>query len=236
MSTDDDKISSLYHRGDTPGPSTSLDDAILAASRDAVRKPAAKGPFSGAWPAAASIAAVIVITIILVPVLKQQELQPELTQTAREKTSTRELADETGLNAYSTSEIKKKSVATPSPASEPAMLREQSHLSDDQAMPVASGVSSRAAKVPATSVASPAEKEEMQLDSDSVEMGRSRMQAADSAPFAILTPEMWEVKISRLIAQGKIDEAIAEIGKLEKRYPEHKMDPSLLEKLNSHYE
>jgi hypothetical protein len=236
MSTDDDKISSLYHQVDTPGPSKRLDDAILAASRDAVKKPAAKAPFSGAWPAAASIAAVIVITIILVPVLKQEEPQQALTPTAREKSNTRELADETGLNAYSTREMKKKSIGTPSPASEPAMLLEQSHFADDQAMPVPSGVSSRAAKVPAAGVASPAEKEEMQLDSGSFEMGRSRMQAADSAPFAILTPEMWEVKISRLIAQGKVDEAKAEIEKLGKRHPEHQINPSLLEKLKSHYE
>ena len=236
MSTDDDKISSLYHQADTPGPSTMIDDAILAASRDAARKTAAKGPFSGAWPAAASIAAVIVITIILVPILKQEEPQQALTQAAREKSKSRELADEAGLNAYSDSEMKKKSIGTPLPASEPGLLLEESYFDDDQAIPVPGSASSRAARSPAEDVASPEEKEEVRLESDAFNMQRSRMQAADSAPFAILTPEMWEVKVSRLIAQGKIDEAKAEIEKLKKQHPEHQINPSLLEKLKSHYE
>ena len=237
MNSDEEKISSLYQQADAPAPSKALDDAILAASRDAVdRTAAARGPFSGAWPAAASIAAVIVITIILVPILKQQEPQQALTQTTREKSSTPELTDEAILNTYSPPEMKKKTLGAPLPASEPAMLMEESHFADDQAMPVPSGASSRALRVPAAGVASPAEKDEMQVESDSVDKERSRMQAADSAPFAILTPEMWEVKVSRLIEAGNIAEAKAEIKKLEKRYPEHKIDPSLLEKLKPHYE
>jgi len=232
MNTDDEKISSLYHEADTPGPSKILDDAILAASRDAVDKPAAtKGPFSGAWPAAASIAAVIVITIILVPILIQQEPQQALTQTTREKSSSPELSDEAGLNAYRATEMKKKSLAAPMPASEPAMLLEESYFAEDQAIPARSSVSSRAATAPAVGAASPLEKEEMQLEYDTSAIERSRMQAADSAPFAILTPEMWQVKVSRLIAEGNIDTAKAEIEKLKKHYPGHQIDPTLLEKL-----
>jgi hypothetical protein len=34
-----------------------------------------------------------------------------------------------------------------------------------------------------------------------------------------------------LISEGKTDEARAEIEKLEKHYPEHIIDPNLLEKL-----
>lgn len=237
MNSDDEKISSLYQQVDAPAPSKDLDDAILAASRNAVDRPAAtRGPFSGAWPAAASIAAVIVITIIMVPVLKQQEQQQALTQTTREKNSTPELTDESVPNAYSPTEMKKKMLGAPLPASEPAMLLEESHFAYDQAMPVPSGASSRALRAPAAGVASPAAQEEMRLESDSVDAERSRMQAADSAPFAILTPEMWEVKVSRLIEEGNIAEAKAETEKLNKRYPEHQINPSLLEKLKSHYE
>jgi len=233
MNTDDEKISSLYHEADKPAPSKRLDDAILAASRDAVDTPAAtKGPFSGSWPAAASIAAVVVITIILVPVLKQQEPQPALTQATSEKSSSLDVPDETGLNAYRSTEVKKKSMDAPSPASAPAMLYEESDFSAYQVMPERSGASSSAVTSPAVGAASPLEKEEMHIESDASDMERSRMQAADSAPFAILTPEMWQVKISRLITEGKIDDAQAEIEKLEKHYPEHIIDPTLLEKLN----
>ena len=66
--------------------------------------------------------------------------------------------------------------------------------------------------------------------------GRSRMQAADSAPFAIITPEMWEVKISRLIDEGKPKEAIAEHEKLKQHYPEYKIDKTLLQKLDQQHE
>ena len=232
MNTDDEKISSLYHEAGSPAPSKRLDDTILTASREAVDTPAAtRGPFSGRWPAAVTIAAVIVITIILVPVLQQQEPHPALTQAASEKSRSLVAPGETELNAYRPSEVKKKSVDAPSPASAPAMLLEDSDYSESRAMPARSGASSSATTSPATDAASPLAKEEVHVESDSFDLGRSRMQAADSAPFAILTPEMWQVKISRLITEGKIDEAQAEIEKLEMHYPEHIIDPNLLEKL-----
>ena len=232
MNSDDEKISSLYHEADKPVPSKRLDDAILGASREAVDTPAAtKGPFSASWPAAVSIAAVIVITIILVPVLQQQEPQPALTQATSETGRSLDAPDETGLNVYTPAVGKKKSVDAPSPAGAPAMLPEDSDFAESRSMPARSGASSSAAALPAVDAASPLAKEEMRVESDSFDMERSRMQAADSAPFAILTPEMWQVKISRLITEGKTDEARAEIEKLEKHYPEHIIDPNLLEKL-----
>jgi hypothetical protein len=232
MSTNDEKISSLYHEAGKPVPSKSLDDAILGASREAVDKPAStRVPFSGSWPAAVSIAAVIVITIILVPVLKQQEPQQTLTEATRDKSSLPGASDETDLNAYRSTALRKKSMDAPSPASAPAMLPEVNDLAADQAMPDRSSVSSPAATAPATGLASASEKEEMQLESDASAIDSSIMQAADSAPFAILTPEMWQVKITRLITEGKMDEAQAEVERLEQHYPEHIIDPNLLEKL-----
>lgn len=236
MSTDDEKISSLYHQADQPGPSKMLDDAILTASQDAVNKPATtRGPFSGSWPAAVSIAAVIVITIILVPILKQEEPQQELMQTARDESKLPELTGEPELNAYRATETKKKTMGTPAPASEPAMLLEEDLFVDDLAVPAASAISSRAARAPAMGETSFTEKKE-QLESDISATERSSMQAADSAPFAIHTPEMWEVKISRLIEQGDLKAAKAEIEKLNKQYPKYQINRSLLEKLDSSYE
>lgn len=236
MSTDDEKISSLYHKADVPGPSKTLDETILAASRDAVEKPAAaKGPFTGGWPAAASIAAVIVITIILVPILKQEEPQQALTQTDRDKSNLPEITGKPGLNTDGSTALKKKTMGAPAPASEPVMLLEEDLFADDLAVPAASAISSRAARAPATSETSFPEKKE-QLESDNITTERSRMQAADSAPFAIHTPEMWEVKISRLIEQGDLIAAKAEIEKLKKQYPKYQINRSLLEKLDSYYE
>ena len=72
MSDADEKISRLYRETGDQEPSRKLDDAILRASREASKKPARTGPFSATWPAAASVAAIMVIAIILIPVLKQE--------------------------------------------------------------------------------------------------------------------------------------------------------------------
>ncbi|MBL4712475.1 MAG: hypothetical protein JKX75_08275 [Gammaproteobacteria bacterium] len=84
---DEQKISSLYQQGkDTNNPSAHLDDTILKMARDAAEDNVqnvdtkknsenvkVKSPFSGSWPATASIAAVLIITVILVPLLQQEE-------------------------------------------------------------------------------------------------------------------------------------------------------------------
>ena len=85
MSQADDKISGLYHEADEAVPSKTLDDTILSASRKAVEKPANAGPFSAGWPVAVSVAAVIVIAVILVPVLRQEESLQKTEQTSVQK-------------------------------------------------------------------------------------------------------------------------------------------------------
>ena len=81
---DDENISKIYQRGKQGKPPAHLDDSILNAARDAVDvsdgqagnvsqiKDTAKSPFSGGWPATASIAAVLIITVILVPLINQE--------------------------------------------------------------------------------------------------------------------------------------------------------------------
>ena len=65
---------------------------------------------------------------------------------------------------------------------------------------------------------------------------RSRMEAADSAPFAVLTPEMWEVKITQLIDDGKIEKARAELDKMKAHFPAYDIDRAIVEKLRGHRE
>ena len=85
---DDENISKLYQRGKQGKPPAHLDDSIFNAARDAVDvsdgqagnvtqiKDTAKSPFSGGWPATASIAAVLIITVILVPLINQESDVP----------------------------------------------------------------------------------------------------------------------------------------------------------------
>ncbi len=101
MTTDEEKISRLYKQGKEPGPSADLDNIILSAARDAiqddvaqdrqqankpaiVRSPLVSSPFSGGWRVSASIAAVLVITVILVPLLQQEEISPTVSGVADE--------------------------------------------------------------------------------------------------------------------------------------------------------
>lgn len=58
--------------------------------------------------------------------------------------------------------------------------------------------------------------------------------AADSAPFAILTPEMWQARIEKLLAQGETDKASAELIKLEEAHPDFDIDETILERLQHH--
>ena len=91
---DDENISKIYERGKHGVPPAHLDDSILNAAREAVDvsdaqadnvtqindavkiKNIAKSPFSGGWPATASIAAVLIITVILVPLINQESDAP----------------------------------------------------------------------------------------------------------------------------------------------------------------
>lgn len=230
MSTDDEKISGLYHEADAPGPSKTLDDAILNASRKAIEKPAGKGPFSGAWPAAASVAAITVIAILLVPVLRQEESLNKNEHAGAEPSSAAELADKVELNPYFAAESTESDMA-PSPASVPVMALQQDTLAEKQAAPAASTATTSAARAPDMSKSLISSGLEAKLEADVDDEVHSRMEAADSAPFAVLTPEMWEVRIAQLIEDGELEQARAELEKLEQHFPIYQIDQALLDTL-----
>jgi hypothetical protein len=91
MAIDEEKLSKIYQQGKGQGPSAQLDKAILEAAHAAVQQDKSdavqqsevtaergkvRGPFSGGWPAMASIAALLLITVVLVPLI-EQEAPPE---------------------------------------------------------------------------------------------------------------------------------------------------------------
>ncbi len=89
MATDEEKISRLYQQSKNAAPPTQLDSDILKAAHQAVDKPSSvKSPFSGGWPAATSIAAVLIITVILVPLIRHEATTPETKRTAETKLET----------------------------------------------------------------------------------------------------------------------------------------------------
>ena len=237
MNNDDDKISELYHQADAPGPSKTLDENILAASRAAAEKPSsARGPFSTGWTASLSIAAVIVIAVILVPVIRQQEpaqipAPPSMDEASLQKQMIDSSSREQDKNLMSS---KTRLDTLPATTSAESL---QPEMAADHAMPASdsTGAESRAAATPSAAAISRPQTERKHEPAE-VDTGYSSMEAADSAPFAIHTPEMWEVKISRLIEEGLYEEARNEIQKLEQHYPGHKIDKSIMEQLDQNYE
>ena len=234
MSSDDDRISSLYQETDKPVPGKALDDAILAASREAVEKPArTRGPFAGGWPAFASIAAVIVITVILVPILKQERQPQTLPRSDRLTDSPSDVPEEFAPGTtYRSAEPENKAKGTQAPARAPAIPEQDSLLYEQKAAPLTQGVGSAVEReLQQLEDLHPAKEEALTLPVGSVRK-RSTMEAADSAPFAIHTPEMWEVKITRLIAEGKLEQARDELHRLKQHYPDYSINHSILEQLN----
>ncbi len=247
MTTDEKKISGLYQQGSKEGPSVQMDNAILKASRDALGKPSSvKSPFSGSWPVVASIAAVLLLTVILVPLVNQET--PEILSTDEiqdEQLLLRKLEDDAGR--LEAGKAKKRSLAEEPkfnfyeilPEKElPAAVSETVDSAyEEQIVPM------RSTAVPASSVpvATPS-KQELHQDSirlmteKDMKQQRSRMEAAGGAPFAILTPEMWQEKIRQLINQGNLDYAQDELDKFRARYPDEKVDQSILNKLRENHE
>jgi|GEM_PF-3087729 len=232
MSTDDHNISSLYRETGGPEPPRALDDAILSASRTAVeQRHAAGSPFSGAWPAAASIAAVIVITVLLVPILKQEDSQPPASEPVQRATAPAEPEVAAPPAAGLSSVARKKSSDAAPSASAPSMLLQEGPISAFQTAPTAVSSDSSMELLHDANEMSYFEEEEAPSGPDASEHKRSRMQAADSAPFAINTPEMWEARIKQLIAQGEMEQARAELDRLKEHYPDYSINPSIPEEL-----
>jgi len=78
MNQDDDKISDLYRQSASEQPPAHVDEAILAASRKAVSAKPSVAPFSGRWQLPASLAAVVVVAVLLVPLLQQESRDTEV--------------------------------------------------------------------------------------------------------------------------------------------------------------
>ena len=240
MNNDDDKISNLYHEADAPGPSKTLDKTILAASRAASQKPSsARGPFNAGWTATLSIAAVIVIAVIaviLVPVIRQQEPAQIPTLASMDEASLKKQAIDSSSREPDKNALNRK-IRLDTPAAATSVESLQAEMAADYATPAAGspGAESGAAATPSAAAISHPKLERTHQPKE-VDTGYSSMEAADSAPFAIHTPEMWEVKISRLIEEGRHEEAKQEIRKLEQHYPGHEIDKTLMEQLDKYYE
>ena len=225
MSTDEEKISSLYQQGNNETPPGQLDDAILNAAHDAVnsaslehktrdthakrpghKHPKAKSPFSGSWLATVSIAAVLIITVILVPLMEQElqqapsETTPPITgldsklDTSDEKIK---LLREGKYEQESVSKLKSETARKEQSqkAKKRSLMKTQERQSD-QAVPMST---SMPALMSAGKTASNFSKAESDAEEKSIVDNLVEDAAEVETSAVIKTAELWLEKIQRLI-------------------------------------
>lgn len=73
---DDKAVSSLYARGSTEQPSDALNQAILEKAREATQRHAARTHRFSGWPGAASMAAVLVVSVLVVMLVREEAPEP----------------------------------------------------------------------------------------------------------------------------------------------------------------
>ena len=73
---DDKAVSSLYARGSTEQPSNALDQAILDKARKATARDAARAHRFSGWPRAVSAAAVVVLSVLAVTLVREEAPEP----------------------------------------------------------------------------------------------------------------------------------------------------------------
>ena len=258
MTTDEDKISSIYKQGNEQGPPAHLDSAILKAAHEAVEQTpsadnlsVAKGPFSGGWRATASIAAVLVITVILVPLIEQEEPVPDVfnepldeLQNIRKQSQPQETT--TLENALLRKEKAKKRVMLNAPEVQSEKRLElmpfRSLSENDSAVSQPTAEESLPAMrssspAPASMAVGSGKLQQQELKSEVGGRQKSLLMmdsefSEDVMEADAFTPQQWLDNIRQLIEKGEMEAAQKELDEFKLRYPDEEIDKSLLEKLN----
>lgn len=261
MNTDEEKISDLYHQGNNESPSSLLDDAILSAAHDAVHKPftdknvKAKSPFSGSWPATVSIAAVLIITVILVPLIEQDTPLPTNTAPVEENLLSpreQEVQLEQNIELKREQDTVSRLPADAEKKQENLKAKKRSQMKSqevrsDQSAPAMSSLVEPEDTNSAVAVqkAKPASIStgELQLMQDGLheraeestsEQTLATALAEPLTPAYTSTPKMWLAEIQRLIDQGEIKQARKEFEAFKKQYPDEKIEPSITEAIENY--
>ncbi|MBE9559355.1 MAG: hypothetical protein IMF15_01135 [Proteobacteria bacterium] len=255
MTTDEDKISSIYQQGKEQGPPAHLDAAILRAAHEAVEQApptdhphVVKSPFSGGWRATVSIAAVLIITVILVPLMEQEEPLPivfdELEQIQKQSQQQESVAHE---NALLRKEKAKKRVLLNAPKAQSVKPTEVNHngslVEDDSVMDqaiVEESLAPMRSVLPAPASVAAGSSKPQQEEVKSEVVGRQKIQLMmdeyspeDTEDIDSLPPQQWLDNIRQLIEKGEMEAAQKELDAFRLRYPDKKIDPAILDKIKS---
>ena len=259
MSTDEEKISSLYHQGNNESPPGHLDEAILKAAHDAVdgeiddaiddirkssddKHSVAKSPFSGSWTTITSIAAVLIITVILVPLLDQEATEVQDPEAITDHTQRLDQQQEKNQDAAMRSRANTLKEDARSKAKKRPLMKTQEYQSyrsrpleqeknEIAEESMAPALSQMPASAPPSMATGKSKLNAYRAMPELETMSLSDDTAADlsekKAVSEPLTAKIWLQKIERLIDQGDLDQARQELEKFKQYYPDELIEQSI---------
>ena len=244
MTAEDKKISSIYQEASPTEPPAHLDNAIISASRDAVKhKPRAKSPFSGGWPVPASMAAVVIVAIIIVPVIMHEDAHEEHMPAATIVDTPKKSAADYEIKARG--KLKEQGFNRPEkPKAPPARLMQSPSSFDqpknDLLMEEQVETEAPAEAMPEfstyemDSLSSDTEAGRMNKQTEPADAMRERKAIATQGLMKrenekrIRSAENWLIYIHKLVAANKIEIAKSELKEFKTFYPDHAIDPDLI--------
>ncbi len=248
MTNDDKKISSLYQQGKNRQPPEHLDNIIQKAAHDAVaaaqdsKGVKAKSPFSGGWPVMASIAALILITVILVPVL-EQETAPAIVDMADDETLKKSKTAEQKLRSQPKSgqpQLERSSTQKITSSFKQSYQSAPVTYMDAIEKPNNAQESAETLEV-MTMFATPSVRTDknvvrkdgtMKVLTDAEPHHQKTKILATELPSFKITAERWLEKIRLHIERNELILAKEELNKFKKKYPDEKIDQAILDGLD----
>jgi hypothetical protein len=266
MTIDEDKLSSIYQQGKEQGVSAHLDKTIVAAAHEAVAQDArpdtsdnaasikkhatAKSPFSGGWPALTSIAAVLLITVILVPLVKQEAPRVATDMVDDENvllpyTDDFDRSEEAAVTKKKQGSLLKAQkdrqqmqrldqyLSTPDEQSYSGSMAVEDAVTPVRSVPVAPA--SRKLEPASSATSSTLREHELKVDNRVQQIGvplQPDEAVASDALEAVPSADEWQEKIQRLLSDNDYKSAQIELEAFKKYYPDEEIDPSILKQIN----
>lgn len=231
MTTKDTKISDIYQHTNREEPPAHLDNAILKASRQAIdNKPRARAPFSGRWPVPVSMAAVVIVAVIIVPIVLQETSK----ETNFPATESDEISDQLLPDSETPAgrEPNFQNLITPTEHASPLGLM-QSPPGPVMAEPPVSDIPATSSVYEKDSLIDQSSLNRVQEQKESTQPLRKERSTASKSlikkqsAIKFHTPEVWISHIKELLAANEPEKAKSEMKALKQAYPAYNIEPGL---------
>lgn len=230
-----DGVSGEYHRQSQERSPDHLDRAILQASRDAVRrKTRVFGPFGGNWMVPVSLAAVLIITVTVVPLMQETLRTPEPVPTNAPEISQagKNAASETGL-PKSTNRAAEKPASAPAPVMKQKQAATAARRQEEQKKSL-QAYRDESTKLERKTLSAPgvAEQTDSMKEKHTAIAPKDRAMSGASltAPakaISVKPAEEWLKEIRKLLDDNRQKEAEESLREFRKHYPDYPVEKIL---------